>query len=312
MKSLTIAATTARHEPYLDWLIDSLLLQVSADENVEIIQVKHGAEPAVSQYTAPSGAIVHVRIVPQKPNVWSGPQRLTKDEWWSKSNDLNTAICLATGEWLACVDDRSVLLPTWLDAVRRAMEGDYAVAGSYCKRHNMAVESGIIKDWGIHDGKDPRSISGDDHRKAGITGIVNAPGAWWFGCTNALPLEWALQVNGYNELRDSLRGEDCDFGNMLKNNNYPIRYDVSMEVAQDRTPGQCGPDLRSDCKETKPCDPRDKGHAALKRFAKAKFSEHDFNIRAVRESVQRGEPFPNIDPNKKVFDWFDGQDISTM
>jgi len=189
------------------------------------------------------------------------------------------------------------------------MDGDYAVAGSYSKRHNMIVENGIIKDWGSHDGTDPRSPGGEDHRKA--AGIVNAPGAWWFGCTTALPLEWALQVNGYNELRDSLRGEDCDFGIMLQNNNYPIRYDVTMETVQDRTPGQCGLGLRSTCKEKHPNDKWDKGHSALKRFSKSKSSEHPFNIRVVRAAVQRGDPFPHHG-GQPSHDWFDGQPINEM
>lgn len=307
MKSLTIASPTARTEPHLDWLIDSLLPQVFADDRIEVIQVKHGAEPEIAQFSAPSGATINVRIVPPKPTVWSGPHKITKDEWWSKSNDLNSAICLARGEWFATVDDRAVLLPGWLDAIRQAMAGDYAVAGSYSKRHGLIVQNGVIIDRGQLDGTDPRSPNGDDHRRG--LGLVNAPGNWWFGCTNALQLEWCLQVNGYSELHDSLRAEDTHFGIMLQNNNYPIRYDAQMEVVQDRTPGQCGPDLKSTSKEKHSNDRADKGHAAIRRFAKAKFSEHHWNIREVRASVQRGEPFPHHggQPDK---DWFDGQKIA--
>lgn len=306
MKSLTIAQCTCRTEPHLDWLIDSLLPQINAGETVEVLQIKHGASPEIARFAAPSGATVNVRIEPPKPTVWSGPFRLCKDEWWSKSNDLNSAICLARGEWFATCDDRSVLMPGWLDAVRRAMEGEYAVCGSYSKRHNVIVQNGIIIDRGSHDGTDPRS-SGGDHRRT--MGIVKAPGQWWFGCTNALPLEWALQVNGYSELYDSLRAEDCNFGMMLQNNNYPIRYEIGMEVLQDRTPGQCGPVLKSTCKEKHPNDVHDKGHAALKRYSRARASQHHWNIREIRAQVQAGMPFPHHN-GQPATDWFDGQPIA--
>lgn len=311
-KSLTICFPTARKKPcFYDWFIESLLPQVFAEDIIEVIQVKHGASPDVIRFTAPSGAIVEFRTVPPKPTIWSGPGKITKDEWWSKSNDLNTAICLARNEWFATCDDRSVLLPSWLEAVRRAMQGGYAVAGAYEKRHNLKVENGVITDMGHCDGTDPRSPAGADHRASVHNEPVAAPASWWFGCTNALPMEWCLQVNGYEELLNGLGMEDVIFGMMLSNNGYPIKYDPRMKAIQDRTPGETGPVMKRSSFERWPNDKQDKGHAALKRFSHCKQAQHPVDIRALRGSVLVGNPFPPVAAEPHL-DWWNKQRIDSL
>ena len=59
-----------------------------------------------------------------------------------------------------------------------------------------------------------------------------------FGCTFALPLEWALQMNGFEEGCDGLSMEDVIFGLMLKNNGFRIDYDPQMRMIEDRTEGE--------------------------------------------------------------------------
>jgi hypothetical protein len=316
MKSLTIAYTTARKEPKVDWFLESLVKQSGLPAVVDVLIIDHMAQPFggwtinnveerrrnLFEVTSRLGLEQVIRWLPQKPNVFSGPHKLTKDEWWSKSSDLNSAICLAKGSWLACVDDRSVLMPGWLDAIKRAMKGNYAVCGSYEKRSGMTVENGVITNLGTVIGKDPRKQR------------INSPmwkitgGQWfgagqWFGCTNALPLEWALQVNGYDESCDGMRYEDTTFGNMLLENKFPVKYDPLMAIVEDRTPGF---DVAVKSMD-KGVSPADKSHSLLKRVHGKKQATHHWNLREIRERVLRGEPFPM--PDQPTHDWYDNQPL---
>lgn len=244
---------------------------------------------------------LNIRHVDPKPTVWSGPHRLCKSDYWSKANSGNTALCLCKSSWIAFVDDRSVLSPTWLQAVREAMEGNYCVVGTYEKHENMRVENGEILEYGPITGTDHRRVIGRD-RKPCI-------GTWLFGCTFALPLEWALQVNGFDENMDSLGQEDTQFGSMLDANGFDIRMDKRMHVIQDRTPGECGPEMKRTSKERFQHDTQDRGHEAIRRFYGKKQAGHVWNIREMRASVLSGNPFPNTDSFPRN-DWWDGQPIA--
>ena len=188
-------------------------------------------------------------------------------------------------------------MPTWMEAVRRAMVGEYAVCGSYEKRSGMTVENGVIVNAGI--------VTGKDNRDSGSQDVRQANGGYWYGCTTALPLEWALNVNGYEELLDGMSFEDIPFGMMLNNNGYPIRYDPTMKLIEDRTPGELGPVMR---REDKGVSPNDKSHAALKRFGVAKSADNfGWNLRDIRARLERGAGFPVPDPEFIWRDWYDGQ-----
>jgi hypothetical protein len=301
MKSLTIAYTTARSEPMMEWFRDSLKNQLSNEESerVDIITVDLLAGEKTRWDKINPVRMCSVTHCEPKPNVWQGAHRITKSQWWAKSNALNTAICLAKGEWFATIDDRSVLMPGWLSAIKRAMRGEYAVCGSYEKRSGMTVENGAITNPGTLIGEDPRK----KQVKSSLWKIVGdnySGGGKWFGCTNALPLEWALQVNGYDESCDGMRYEDTVFGGMLAENKCPVKYDPAMAIVEDRTPGF---DVTVKSMD-KGVSPKDKSHALLKRVQGKKQATHHWNLRESRERVLRGEPFPV--PDQPTTDWFDG------
>jgi len=302
--SLTIAYITAKNKPCLDWFMDSLSLPINAIIDPEVIVIMSPWNlPEPNPYWPKKVSFAH-----PKPTVWQGKHRLTKEDWWGASNARNTAFCLCHSEWIAFVDDRCVLLPGWIDAVRRAMKGNYAVCGAYEKRTGMTVKNGVIEHGGI--------ITGEDCRLAYLlkTGhgpnLFDAPGNWIFGCTFALPLEWALAVNGFEELCDGLSMEDVIFGMNLANAGYPIKYDPAMKIIEDRTPGQIGPDMKRSSKERFPNDKEDKGHKALERFGKEKRTQHQWNLSDIRKSVLAGNPFPI--PQGPITDWFDNQLLSEM
>ena len=132
-----------------------------------------------------------------------------------------------------------------------------------------------------------------------------AHGQWFFGCTSAAPLEWALAINGYEERMDGLSFEDVIFGLMLTNAGYPLRYDPRMKIIEDRTPAELGtPPRRTD----KGISPNDKSHAALQQFGSLKRAGHQWDLRAVRAKVLAGEPFPI--PTGPTTDWYDGQPLA--
>ena len=297
--NLTIAYVTAREKPMFEWFLDSLRPQLKG-ESVKVIVVDRLAPFPDVRRTGD----IPIRVVQPKPNIWGGKHRITKQEWWHASAARNTAICLCETDWLAFCDDRCVLAPTWLASVKEAMDRGYIVAGSYEKRQGMVVENGLITSaggGGILSGEDCRL-----NQVATLTAASRCPGQWLFGCTLALPLEWALVVNGFEEMMDGLSGEDTMFGLMLQNNGYPIRFDPRMKMTEDRTPTELGDGMR---REDKGVSPHDKSHAALARFGRLKRTEHPWDLREIRKTMLAGGQWPSVDAFPKR-DWFDDQPIS--
>jgi len=294
MKSLTIAYISNREQCHLNWFSQSLRME-GGEKNIRIFCVGNSAEfPNVN------------RITP-KPSIWSGESRLTKENWWSKSNSLNTALALCETEWFCQLDDRCVLMRGWLDAIKQAMDGNYIVCGAYEKRTAMTVENGVIKNAGIVIGKDDREQYCETYYKPnGMKPPYPAARGWLYGCSVAYPLEWALQVNGYPEdYCDSLGMEDVVFGMMLQNAGYPMKYDPRMKIIEDRTPSEIGPATpRTD----KGKSPADKSHKILEIFKESKTSLNSFDLRTMRKSVLSGNPFPK--PSASNRDWYDGQLVS--
>lgn len=311
--SLTVAFITSRKYPKFSWFFDSLHVACSGDYvGIKVIVVDaclDSVSNRVNYLEASCDALRHsnyedratVHVLP-KPTVWAGSHRLTKSDYWAKSNALNTALCLCRTDFFASVDDRCVLAPDWLNSVREAMQGNYAVCGAYEKRENMRVENGEIVD--------PGKLVGEDHRCVNhLPRARHCVPGWFFGCSFALPTEWALQVNGWSELLDGLSAEDTHFGHMLANNGFAIRFDPRMKVIQDRTPGECGPEMKRTSKERFQNDTQDKGHEAIRRFFGEKRSSHHWNIREIRDKVLAGGDWPTLE-GYPSFDWFDGKPIA--
>lgn len=286
--SLTVCFITSRYDPKFDWFADSLRRQAEVSQ-IELIVVDF-------QMTVPAGdslsGFKRAIITQPKPNLWQGPSRITKQDWWAKANSLNTAVALCRTDYLAFVDDRCVLGSKWMKCVEKAMKENYAVCGSYEKRINMQVSNGKI----VHAGE----TIGRDHRKRKRPSYIPTFGHDWFGCTNALPLEWALQVNGYPSCFCDGHGyEDTAFGRLLANNNFPIHFDPDMLVIQDRTEGQCGPVMR---REDVGQSPKDKSHRLVEIFEKMKESGNSYDLRTMRNNVLAGQPFPP--PTASTTEWY--------
>lgn len=284
--NLSCVYITSREKPLFEWFFDSLRAQIKAEDRIEVIVIDLHANDMKRWHLARRswGTVFHTT---PKPTVWQGEHRLTKLDFWAASNSRNTGICLAQHAFLAFLDDRCVLLPGWLDCIREAQAGKYAVFGAYEKRTGMTVENGVIKHAGIVTGEDHREKYTNEHWAGAAP--AKCPGEWAFGCTLALPLEWALSVGGYDETCDGSSMEDVIFGLMLQNNGFDLRYDKRMKIIEDRTPEELGePMIRRD----KGISPNDKSHMLLAMLREKKTAQHGLDIRKVRDGVMRGLPFP--------------------
>lgn len=303
---VSVCFMTGREEPHLDWALDAIGAQAQAADEIEVIVIdalaaKRSA-PVIGDHEltildrSPSVFQV-VRLSAPKPNLWQGPHRVTSCDWWATSNARNTFLCLASYDYLAFLDDRGRPGPRWLATVRKGYEERTSVlAGSYDK---------------LEGPEDARKVSRDHRRERCPDGKRNCGGGWLYGCTFALPLAWALKINGFEEGCDGLTGEDYIFGLMLGNAGHRIDFVPEMFVTQDRLPGN------ETCKGTYMCrdkgtSPNDKSHAALRRFGSRSRTELTPDLTTLRRTIQAGGSWPIPDPAGEHRDWYDRQPIREM
>lgn len=292
---LTISFITGRATPRLDWLLATLMPQLAADDEIEVLVIDMlGRSPEALGTSRHPCKNVRVRVKPAKPTAWQGAHRVTSCDWWAKSSSMNTAFVLCDTDYVAFVDDCCRLGPKWLATVRRgARRRESVLAGTYDK-----IERG--------------HVVRDHRRHLAPGGKPNCGGGWLYGCTFALPLEWALEANGAEEGCDGMGTEDYIFGFMLANNGHQIDFVPDMAVSQERpesaTPGVPSIGLRRTDKGT---SPHDKSHAALARFRGRKSTEFSPDLRALRAARAEGRlTWPLPDPDLR--DWYDGQLVREM
>jgi hypothetical protein len=292
---LTIAFITGRSEPHLDWLLSSLASQLVADDEIEVLVIDLRARtPEQLGSSARPLRNVRVRVEPPKPSPWQGPHRVTSRDWWAKSSAMNTAFVLCETEYVAFTDDCCKLGPEWMKTVRRGDQRRRSVlAGTYDK-----IVGGVVT-------RDHRRSSARDGRK-------NCGGGWLYGCTFALPLDWALDVNGAEEGCDGMGAEDYIFGLMLENRGHRIDFVPSLAVVQQRIEISMPNDVHAGLRRIdKGTSPNDKSHAALQRFGLRALTEFTPDLRKLRADRAAGKLlWPEVD--RDLRDWYDGQLVREM
>lgn len=291
---LTIVYITGRKEPHLEWVLDTLAAQLHPQDAIEVLVIDLQGRSPTDLCHGRHHPQVQVRVELPKPNPWQGKHRVTKVDWWAKSSAMNTGLVLCATDYVAFLDDCCRLGPQWLSTVRQGNQERVAVlAGSYDK-----IEHGTVV---------------QDHRRLKAPeGRVNCGGGWLYGCTFALPLEWALDVNGAEEGCDGMGTEDYILGFMLENCGRRIDFVPSLMVTQQRPenamPGVPSISLR---RTDKGKSPLDKSHAALERFRVRKRTEFSPDLRALRARRAAGDySWPPVNP--LVGDWYDGQLLRDM
>ncbi len=227
---ISIIYLTNRINPKFEWFCDSLCNQTTDQEraDLEVIFIDHALgkpfdhnEISRKEYLkiVVGDRFKYIHSIP-KPNIYQGENRKTTGEYFSTANARNTGVILSSGDYLVFVDDVSVLMPSWWKSVKRAQERKMIVCGSYRKDFDMVVENGNLISSRVHAaGKDSRR--GGDH-------VSKIAGGSLYGCSLGIPVEDILLVNGFDELCDSIGGEDYQFGIRLNYAGKSIFYDPKM------------------------------------------------------------------------------------
>lgn len=303
---LTVAYVTSRIEPHFEWFYESMMeshRQTGASLPFRVLIIyRHMPErfPPGQGYAAPS-----VQAYPPKPSVWSGPHRLTKEDWFSASNARNTALCCCQTPYICYVDDLSLATPSWLPSVWEAVDGNYIGLGAYKKVRNLVVEKGAAVSFDEFPG-------GIDNRLGIVTKDVSeCNGEWLYGASLVGPTEAFLEINGWPEdLCDGMGFEDCLTGIVLQNAGYHLKYDRRMLTLESDELHSAEPAMvRHDYGDS----PNDKSHSALNIAKASKHFPNSFGeggIRALRERRIAGLPFPiRAAPDRE---WFTGTLLSEL
>ena len=306
---LTIAYMTSRKNPRIQWFFNSLHRECGGDySGFEVIVIDFHAESEgrkeefLSKFKGPKERLRHE---PPKPTVWQGKYRLTKSDFFAASNARNTALCMTRTDYIAYVDDLSVLMPGWLDAVFTGLSPNQIKCGSYRKVNNIEVsDSGELVSF-------QHSESGTDNRFERVNqDVVPCDASWHYGCSLAAPIELYLQINGWPEICDGMGYEDSITGLVLKNIGVTFCYDRRMMTYEDeRAHFEDVPMKRWDPGQS----PNDKSHAMLRANHIAKNFPNYFGeegLRGVREKVLRGFPFDVCQIPEH--EWFTGKQLIHM
>lgn len=344
MTKLTIAYSTARKEPMIEWFFQSLAIQCGGDFSaIKIVVVDYWANPfgGTKQEHEARRAYMEERIdaasIPResvdwmspKSNPWQGKQRQTREDYFNVANARNTAICFADGEWIAFVDDLSVLQPNWLNMVAQAMMAPKTITvGRYKKVRELEVTNGEVVHHILSTVTDEKGVVhevGADAREKRTKDLTKPRPAQpdeHFGYTVG-PIEAYLAVNGWCEtLCAGLSFEDVPTGIALAKKGYAIRYDPRMVVweSEERHGLEAGM-RRADYKAEKALPEfrqyADKSHAvlALARQGNGYFKNDFFNGMTLVElrnhvHAQASNGFPS--PKSNMREWYTGFLLSEL
>jgi len=236
-ESLSIILPTHRRSAGFQWFADSLAGQLG-DEDIEVIVVdSRFSEERTAAFAAAVADRFPLRHVAAKPSPYNGPHRVTATSYFAASSARNTGLVYATKPYVVLVDDAAVLMPGWLDEAVEASRHEYLVAGAYQKHWDMRVENGVLL-GSRSGGVDSRWEYGDDCR------VVEVPGTMLYGCTFGAPRELLVEVGGYDELCDSVAGEDYQLGIRLEHAGHRLFYSRRMLIIESEELHRDGPTLQ--------------------------------------------------------------------
>ncbi len=311
---ITLAYFTARKEPMIAWFFNSLHRELGGDySGISVQVVDYWAElpgrreSFAGQFKGPFDSLLHVT---PKPCVWQGPHALTKEAWFAAGNARNTALCLCRTEWIIFLDDLSTMRPGFMQAATEAtaLPRNTISLGAYRKLKCMEVDrEGLVRS---HESYPAGVDNRQKHMDATLLEHKAFPayGSWLYGCNLTAPVEAFLKINGWAEdLSGGISFEDCLTGVVMQNAGMKFRYDTRMMTFESEERHHVEPPFR---KTDKGVSPNDKSHAALAAAQKLSRFDNGFDLRAMRQDVLAGKPFPI--PTGPTKDWYDGQPLAEM
>lgn len=229
---ISIAYCTAREEPRFEWIADGL--SNTGCHNFELIIVDAIINnDRIEKFKSIVKDRFPVQHVEPKPCMWSGKHRLTKNNYFSLSNSRNTALCYAKYGHVAFVDDCAVISDGWLDYHMMAAHKKICMGGPSSKLFGMDVENGRLKKFSsiyITEPDSRMSVLALEWRHK-ETRPIEVRKEWLYGCNFSVPLQDAINVNGFDEMFDGQRNsEDCDFSIRLSNNGCQIYFHPECSI----------------------------------------------------------------------------------
>jgi hypothetical protein len=313
----TIVYITNRLEPLLHWTLDSLALEIPADErsDVQFVVVdKYGDDLGRKKWVRfqlvdklDGCKFVHTTV---KPNVWCGKHRLTSADYFAASNYRNTGILLAEAPHIAFLDDLSVVCGGWWDHVKQSNADQEVYLGTYDKHRHMYVDQGVLLS------SDPHSIAEDTRRQKlqpGTKDPIPCTGSWMYGCSFACPTEALLQVNGFDEDCDSMGSEDYITGILMEKKGWKFKFCQGMKTIESDYHHELG---KIAVRVIKPMGDTDASHVVLNSVmngskVKSSFYSNKYSdIREARDYVLQTGKLPEC--SIPEHDWRDGTLISKM
>jgi glycosyltransferase involved in cell wall biosynthesis len=220
---ITFIYTTCRKLPKFDWFVDSLYNQVIEEKydvsKIEIVMVdfelQYDADrkQIMSEIVKDRFNFVHVEPMPSE---WQGKHKICSQNCFSASLARNTGVCYASGSYVFFIDDLSVLEPGSFKHMVEYANQNIVVAFAYKKVWDLEVENGKIT-------KKRETPGGTDSRIAQLSDFQKIGGCQLYGYSGS-PLSVLLSVNGYDEICNSVAGEDYHYGMRIEKLSIPIYY----------------------------------------------------------------------------------------
>ncbi len=315
----------------MQWFFESLAKQVLPGMEIQVVVVDYWRN-ALKEFVGMSSPAPEITVdwVAPLPSFCQGEHRLTKENYFDASIARNTGFVYAKYDYVAFVDDVSVLMPYWLSAVLEGQREQQIVLGSYQKHSKMEVKQGELVSSEVqeHDKDSRLKLIGGYHK-------VKGHASWFYGCSFAMPLEAALQVNGFDEMCAITGYEDCNFGLRLEKAGYKFWYDIAMSTVEsiehhstDVVMKRIDPEVTQaqyyDLMDKYGLEPRlgrpvypryDASHFELDvvKFTGTSLSAFNgFDLRKLREKALKGEEITVKDMNFPERFWFTGELLSTI
>jgi hypothetical protein len=315
---ITFIYTTCRKDPKLLWFVDSLYAQ-ALEIAYDVSQIQLVVVDYELQYDESRRDLIKTIIssrfdfnhVSPKPSPWQGKHRLLSRNAFSASLSRNTGVCYAHHPYLFFIDDLCVLAPGSFSHMLDYAKQNIVVGFSYKKVHDLVVTGGTIENV--------REVPHVIDTRYHLDMFTRISGSSLFGYS-ASPLSVVLSVNGYDEICNSIAGEDYNYGIRVEKAGNEIYYSKHVLFYEtEDTPGEVSFWRRDPLLTTEEYDEQMKRFNILQRWdpnGRTDMSHlildmlmrnqtwtegNDYNLAELRTRILDGGSFPDVfDPDMKT------------